>query len=98
VFINQEGGCHMAKTMQSTPVVMNGSKRIPKCIDRSALRDKLSYNRDEAAFVLGISLFLLDKLLLETDPITQKPRLHSGKIGRRRIIPRKSLEAYLEVL
>ena len=50
----------------------------------------------EAAWVLHIGESLLYKLIMDLDPATGKPRLHSVKVGRRRLIPRKAIDRYID--
>jgi predicted DNA-binding transcriptional regulator AlpA len=59
------------------------------------LQDKLLLNMDEVAAVLGIGRDLLYRLLLEIEPRTSKPRLHSVRIGRRRMVSRRALEIFI---
>lgn len=60
-----------------------------------ATEEKLVYTVEEAAGVLGVSRDSVYSLILKLDPATRKPRLHSVKIGRRRIIPRIAIERFL---
>ena len=52
----------------------------------------------EAAWVLHIGVSMVYRLIMDLDPMTGKPRLPSVKVGRRRLIPRKAIDHYLEAL
>ena len=60
------------------------------------LQEKLSLNIDEVAAVLGVCRDLVYRLILEIDPVTGKARLHSAKVGRRRMVSRRALEKYVD--
>jgi hypothetical protein len=61
-----------------------------------ALEEKLLLNMDEVAAVLGSGRDLAYRLVLDLDPSTQIPRLHSVRIGRRRLVSRRALEQFIE--
>ena len=60
-----------------------------------ALQDKLLLDINEVAAIMGIGRDLVYRLVLDIDPGTLKPRLHSVKIGRRRLVARTSLERFI---
>jgi predicted DNA-binding transcriptional regulator AlpA len=80
-------------------VVMPGGFFMPRGNGMAKLRvglqEKLLLNIDEVAAVLGIGRDLVYRLLLDIDPNMGKPRLHSVRIGRRRMVSRHALEVFI---
>lgn len=60
-----------------------------------ALQDKVLLDINEVAAIMGIGRDLVYRLVLDIDCDTLKPRLHSVKIGRRRLVARTSLERFI---
>jgi excisionase family DNA binding protein len=58
------------------------------------LQEKLLLNIEEVAAVLGIGRDLVYRLVLDIDSSTGKPRLHSMRVGRRRLVSRRALERF----
>jgi excisionase family DNA binding protein len=61
-----------------------------------SLGDKLLLSIDEVSAVLGIGRDLVYKLVLEPEPMSKKPRLYSVRIGRRRLVPKRGLEIFID--
>ncbi len=61
-----------------------------------SIQDKILLSIDEAAGVLGLCRDSVYHLLLDLDPATGKARLHSVKVGRRRMVPRLALDRFIE--
>ena len=61
------------------------------------LQEKLMLSIDEVAAVLGIGRDLVYRLVLDIDHDTGKPRLHSMRVGRRRLVSRRALDRFTAV-
>jgi excisionase family DNA binding protein len=71
----------------------HGGTGMPKL--QVGLQEKLLLNIDEVAAVLGIGRDLVYRLLLDIEPRSGKPRIHSVRIGRRRMVSRRALEVFI---
>jgi excisionase family DNA binding protein len=61
-----------------------------------AFGERLLLSIDEVAGLLGIGRDLVYRLVLDLQPGTQRPRLHSVMIGKRRMVSRRALERFIE--
>jgi excisionase family DNA binding protein len=75
----------------SVPLSDSSSTDSGSAVGAGRCAGKIAYSIDEAARALGLSKTTL-KILLGCEAI------HSVRVGRRRIIPRSSLEGFIEKL
>lgn len=61
-----------------------------------ALNERLLLSINEVAAVLGIGRDLVYRLVLDLDPATQKPRLRTVLIGKRRMVSRRALDLFID--
>jgi Helix-turn-helix domain len=67
-------------------------------INPEELKARKLYTPAEAAWLLHMSESKLYRLLMNLDPATRKPKIHSVKIGAKRYIPPRALDLFIEGL
>lgn len=70
------------------------SKKIPEL----PIEAKMLLSVEEACALLGVGRDRLYRLVLDIDPKTKRPAIHSVKVGHRRLVPRPALEKFIDEL
>lgn len=81
-----------------TPAQPKRKSRSYLEFDPSAIPGRDLLTMPEAAYVLRVGMCKLNDLVLRPDPLTGKPALYSVKIGRKRLIPRRAIDRFIEGL